>query len=415
MADSVSMRTTRELLIPLGSPAFRWLAAGYGASLVGSMFYFISLTWLTLSVSGSGLVLGSVLATAAIPRALFMIFGGAVADRFPPKAILIFTSGGDAVITTVLAALVFTGSVAVWHLYAVAALLGVVDPVAYPAANVLIPRIVEPAHLNSANSVFSLMTYVTTVVGPILSGLVVGYLGTGTALAASVFSACLSVAALVRIRTDPAPAQDGPARGCREFLADIRDGFSYAWHNRSVRAVIILLAAINLTLIGPVVIGGSIMADAHYSGARSFGLIISSWGLGGFVGALAAGVSAVRRAGAALIVASAVMGAGVLVFGLVPPLVVVLLVNFVTGVSNGWVEVIITTWLQIVSGEGMRGRVMGITAVAGIGLEPVSYALTGILARAGLRVIFFGAGITLLATTALTSVSRALREATVQR
>jgi hypothetical protein len=414
MVDSASLSLTKGLLTPLRIANFRWLALGYGASLIGSMFYFIALTWLALTISGSGLVLGSVLATAAVPRALFMMFGGAVADRFSPKAILIFSSCGDALITSVLAGIVFAGAAHVWHLYAAAMLLGIVDPVAYPAANVLIPRIVDSAHLNTANSVFNLMTYATTVIGPGISGLVVGYFGTGTALAASVVAACLSVGAFIRIRTErPVPSDDKKVRACRDFLAEIREGFAYSWSNHSIRAVIVLLAVVNLTLIGPVVIGGSILADTHFSGARSFGLIISSWGLGGFIGALAAGMSVVRRVGMALIAASAVMGTGVLIFGFLPPLLVVLLVNFATGVSNGWIEVIVTTWLQIQSGEGMRGRIMGITAVAAIGLEPVSYALTGLLARAGLTVIFFTAGGALLFATALTARSRALREARV--
>jgi hypothetical protein len=102
------------------------------------------------------------------------------------------------------------------------------------------------------------------------------------------------------------PESDAQARGCREFLTDIRDGFAYSWNNRPIRAVIILLAAINLTLIGPVVIGGSVLAETHFGGARTFGLIISSWGLGGFVGAIAQIAGTSGRT--ALIGASAVMG-----------------------------------------------------------------------------------------------------------
>lgn len=411
MVDYASPSVRKGLLTPLKIADFRWLAAGYGASLIGSMFYFIALTWLTLQITGSGLVLGSVLAASAIPRALFMVFGGAVADRFSPKAILIFSSAGNAVITAVLALSVFAGAAQVWHLFAVAMLLGIVDPVAYPAANVLIPRIVDADRLNTANSVFSLMTYATTVIGPGLSGLVIGYFGIGPALAASVAAACLSVAAFRRIGPGAPAEGGGTARGCRDFLTEIRDGFAYSWENRSIRVVIALLAAINLTLIGPVVVGGSILADTHFDGARSFGLIISSWGLGGLIGAIAAGMSQVRRAGIALIGASAVMGVGILTFGFLPPIAVVLLVNFVMGLSNGWIEVIITTWLQIQSGEGMRGRIMGITAVAAIGLEPVSYALTGVLAGAGLAVVFFAAGAALLTATAATAGSRALRTA----
>jgi hypothetical protein len=94
-----------------------------------------------------------------------------------------------------------------------------------------------------------------------------------------------------------------------------------------------------------------------------------------------------------------------------PPIAVVLAINFVMGLSNGWIEVIITTWLQIQSGEGMRGRIMGITAVAAIGLEPASYALTGVLVGAGHAAVFLSAGAALLLATLLTAGSRALRAA----
>ncbi|MEM8534670.1 MAG: MFS transporter [Chloroflexota bacterium] len=391
-------------------PSFRWLTIGHTASSLGDQFYLIALPWLALQLTGSGVALGSVLAVAAVPRALFMIFGGALADRFSPKIVLFISSVASAGINALFAALILTDSVQTWHLYVFAVALGLVDAIAFPAADALVPKLVQKTQLNAANALIGLVTQVTTFLGPGLAGLVIAQFSIGAAFVGSVIASLLAIVGISQIRYQYIPTTV-TTFGVQEALNDIREGFVYTWNNKALRVVIGLIAAINLLLVGPILVGGGILANTRFGGADAFGWMVSAWGAGGLIGAIAAGTITIRRVGWILLAASAMMGLSLIAFGFAPTLLLVLLVVVTMGFANGWMEVYATTWLQVQAGPSMQGRVMGITAVAALGLEPVSYALTGVLAELGLTTLFLCAGGVLLITTALAAASRSLRNA----
>ena len=93
---------------------FRLLFTGEGVSLLGDQFYFIALPWLVLELTSSTVVLGVVLALQGIPRAAFMLVGGAVTDRFSPRRVMIGSNVARLAIVSALSALVFAGSVPTW-------------------------------------------------------------------------------------------------------------------------------------------------------------------------------------------------------------------------------------------------------------------------------------------------------------
>ena len=391
-------------------PSFRWLAIGHTASSLGDQFYLIALPWLALQLTGSGVALGSVLAVAAVPRALFMIFGGALADRFSPKIVLFVSSLASACINALFAALILTDSVQTWHLYVFAVALGLVDAIAFPAADALVPKLVQKTQLNGANALIGLVTQVTTFLGPGLAGLVIAQFSIGAAFVGSVIASLLAIVGISQIRYQHIPITV-TTFGVQEALNDIREGFVYTWNNKALRVVIGLIAAINLLLVGPILVGGGIIANTRFGGADAFGWMVSAWGAGGLIGAITAGTITIRRVGWILLAASAMMGLSLIAFGFAPTLLLTLLVVVTMGFANGWMEVYATTWLQVQAGPSMQGRVMGITAVAALGLEPISYALTGVLAELGLTTLFLCAGGTLLIATALAALSRSLRNA----
>ncbi|MCP4422074.1 MAG: MFS transporter, partial [Chloroflexi bacterium] len=97
---------------------FRLLFAGTATSLLGDQFTLIATPWLVLQLTGDPLILGIVLALEGIPRALFMLFGGAITDRFSPRIILLISDIIRFVLVTLLAIVVFSGAVQIWMLYA---------------------------------------------------------------------------------------------------------------------------------------------------------------------------------------------------------------------------------------------------------------------------------------------------------
>src|SRR5262245_60594181 len=118
---------------PLSIPHFRNLWLGATISLLGDQFYLVALPWLGLQLTGSSLILGTLLMVAAIPRAVFMLIGGAVIDRFSARRVLMTTAAVRALLVGGVAALVWLHRIQLWELYALTFCFGVADAFSFPA------------------------------------------------------------------------------------------------------------------------------------------------------------------------------------------------------------------------------------------------------------------------------------------
>ena len=142
-----------SLFRPLANRNFRLLWLGEGISLIGDQFYLIAIGFITMQITGSALALGTIMMTAAIPRAVLMLLGGAITDRFSPRAVMMVSNALRAVITVILAALAFSSTVQVWQLYILAASFGIVDAFFYPAYASMTPVLVKTEELQAANGI----------------------------------------------------------------------------------------------------------------------------------------------------------------------------------------------------------------------------------------------------------------------
>lgn len=120
---------------------FRLLFSGEGVSLVGDEFYFIALPWLVLQLTGDPVALGGILALQGVPRALLMLVGGALTDRFTPRRVMIVSNAARLALVGVLAALVLGGLVRDWMLYATAFAFGSADGFFFPAQSAIVPQL----------------------------------------------------------------------------------------------------------------------------------------------------------------------------------------------------------------------------------------------------------------------------------
>src|SRR5438445_12003239 len=149
------METTDELIAPRAVAAppprpwtvlslglFRLLWAATTLSLFGDFFSYIALAWLVLQLTGSSLALGTVLVVQALPRAVLMVVGGALADRLSSRLTMLGSMGLRATFVAPLAVLVLTGRVQMWEVYGIAVVFGVVDAFFMPARNSILPRVV---------------------------------------------------------------------------------------------------------------------------------------------------------------------------------------------------------------------------------------------------------------------------------
>lgn len=390
---------------------FRLLWIGNAVSLLGDQFHFIALAWLTLQLTGSALALGTVLMAAAVPRGTLMLVGGALTDRFPQRAIMLASDASRAVLVTVLAALVLTGNVHLWHLYVLAVIFGTVDSVFIPAEQAIVPSLVSGEQLTGATALMQVAGQASNLAGPIAAGtliaLIAGAQGIGIALAfdASTFYISALALALMRSRGGVAPAEGEDAQG---MLQSIREGLSYAWNDRVLRALLIAIAGIDMTAAGVFGVGFPMLGRLHFGGAAGFGAMASGFGAGALVGIFLVGaMKNPPHRGLSSIAVLTVFGLGTALMPFAPNIVVATGIVSVMGVGAGFINVLINPWMQMRTDPAMLGRLASLIMLASQGLTPLSYAVSGWIADFNLTVLFLaGAGI-ILATATYTALSPA--------
>jgi MFS family permease len=385
--------TAPPLLRPLRVRDFRLMFGGESISVLGDQFHFVALAWLTLQLTGSGLALGTVLMVAAIPRAAFMLPGGALSDRWSPRSLMLYSNAIRGVLVAIIAALVLTGHAALWQLYILAATFGVVDALFYPAVNAILPMLVDKPTLAPANALMQGSQQLTTMIGPALAGVVVAHVQTGPAFAVDAVSFAVATAAILFVVGGRRTAAGGLAKGNNPgLMATVRAGLGYVWMDPPVRSLILLIAAFNFAFSGPLLVGLPFLADhVLRGGSATFGVLLSGFGAGAVVGAVVAGsVKRVRRLGTIVLTEAIGLGVGLALIGVAPNIPAAFAVLAAMGLGAGFINVHVISWLQGRTPEEMRGRVMSLLMLGAIGLAPISYALAGAIVDLGPVALMFG-------------------------
>ncbi len=393
-ADSLSREPAEEglaLLRPLRDRDFRLLFGGETVSVLGDQFHFVALAWLTLQLTGSGLALGTVLMTAAVPRAVFMLLGGALSDRFSPRSLMLSSNALRAVVMAIIATLVLTGNAQLWQLYLLAAIFGVVDALFYPAISTITPMLVAERQLPAANALMQGSQQLSGLVGPALAGLLVAAVQTGPAFAIDAVSFTVAALALVLIRCGRRAATADVERSAESVMQTIGSGLRYAWSDPAIRTLVILTTALNFAFTGPISVGLAWLADSRFEGgSAAFGIILSAFGAGALLGAVVAGsVHHVPKLGTVVLGIGVLLGIGLGLIGVAPSVPVVLAIAAPMGIMVGFTNVQVIAWLQARVAYAMRGRVMSLVMLGSVALGPLSLAATGVLLDLGAATLTF--------------------------
>jgi MFS family permease len=389
---------------------FRLIWAGQGLSLLGDQFEMIAAPWLVLQLTKDPLALGVVLALSSIPRAIFMLVGGAVSDRVSPRTIMLTSDAIRMFLTASMAALIFSGGLQIWMLYIFALIFGVVGGFFGPAAGSILPRLVEKDDLQAGNSLVQGTAQLTNFLGPVLAGVLiaafasssagtnsVGMAGIALAFGLDAVSFLVSIVTLLLIRMPPAPQTSAH----ENVLAAIKEGIVYAWDDSALKVIFIVILAANFLFVGPLLVGMPVLAQTRLAeGAVAFGLVMSAYGGGNLAGILLAG--ALPRPKPALlnllmIVLVASFGVALVSYAFITWTWLAFTVMLVLGVGNGYFSITLITMLQQRTPGAMMGRIMSLIYFANVGLVPVSQALSGLIIKYNLEALFVGAGVLMVA------------------
>lgn len=405
MSTAVEVRPApMRLLQPLADRNFRLLWAGSTLSMLADQFSFIALAWLALQLTGSPLALGSVLMTAAIPRAIFMLVGGALTDRLSARYVMSASSLLRAAAMGTIAALVLGHRIELWQLYAVSLVFGLADAFFYPSRGALLPVVTPADQLEPANALLSGSMGLVGIAGAAASGLVVAHFGTGPGFAIDSGSFLLVALAVGAIRAPRVAAAMGG------LWSQITDGLLYAWRDPALRAMLTALFVVDTALTGPISVGLATLARERLGGAASLGALSAVFAAGTLVGNVAGGTLGSRsRLGLMLAGVMTAIGALVMAIGGLRFLPVAAAVMCAIGVLAAFAQVLFFAWLQRRTSPEMQGRVQGIVMFSSVGLAPATMAAAGAIAQLDLSVLFLVSGGLVVLTGLGASLSRTFR------
>ncbi len=395
----------------LGLRNFRLLFISTGISLLGSQFTLIAIPWLVLQLTADPFDLGIVLALEGIPRAIFMILGGAICDRIHPSRMMLITDFLSSLLMATMAIVLFSGAMHIEWLYAFALLFGLASGLAIPATNSIIPHLIQDRHLEAGNSLIMGANQLAAFVGPTVAGILLGHLATSShsfelAFALDAFSFAVSALLLWTIQSHSDPSHQKEPH--ENVWVSIWSGVKYLWQDKPLRILFLMLTAMNFLLLGPLMVGIPLLANAWLpEGASAFGFLMSSFAGGSIFGCLLAGfLSRPNGNTIRLILISFIIAFGFVTaaLGHITSTSIDCLLLFLIGSGNGYLSILLLAWIQSRSPKKILGRLMSLLAFSNAGFSALSQLAAGYLAAWSLSRLFVlsGALVLLLALVATT-------------
>ncbi len=390
----------------LRDPNFAWLMSGGVISALGDQFTMIALPWLVLQLTHDPLALGMMVAVLGVPRAILILFGGALVDRHSPKRVLMLTKHVNTVLLGLLAALVLSGRATLPLVTALAVVLSIASAFSIPAGTSMLPQAVAPQHLQAANGMMMAVRQVTMLAGPLLAGLLFllagdgsagvgdGAAGLGLAFGFDAFSFALSAWTLAKVR----PLAAGAPQQVREpVLRAVGAGLATVWRDTTLRTAFFYWGLCACVTGGVMQVAMPLLASERLHGASALGLLMGAHGAGALAGMALSGVFGWRRLGSlglTLLLVDGLAGFLLMPLGLVTASWQGMLILAAIGVLGGYVQVAVFTWIQQRVAPSMLGRMMSIFMFVFMGLAPLAAAVAGWLASAvTLASLFVGAGL----------------------
>lgn len=364
----------------LGHKNYRLFYSGQFISLTGTWMQMVAQSWLVYRLTGSAATLGFVAFAGQVPGFLLAPVGGALADSFSRHRILITTQTLAMLLALALAVLTLTGIVAVWHVYVLAALLGVVNAFDIPARQALVADLVSRDDLVNAIALNSSMINGARLIGPAMAGVLVATIGEGWCFFVNALSYVAVLAGLLRMRV--AKRELDATAEQRSAIRRVIEGFSFVGRTSPIRALIVLLGLVSL-LGMPYTVLMPVFADRIlHVGASGLGMLLGAAGVGALAAALVLlARRGVRGMGRWVAVSSAGFGASLILFSQMQTFW--LAVAVLVGVGFSMIIQIASsnTLVQAMVPNELRGRVMAVYSMMFLGMAPLGALLAGWLAE----------------------------------
>jgi MFS family permease len=369
---------------------YRLYFSGQGVSLIGTWIQLIALNWLVYELTNSALMLGLVGFVNRIPAFILAPFAGVVIDRLNKFKLLLWTQILSMLQAGLLAVLVLTHTIQVWHILLLGGMLGVINSVDTPVRQSFVVEMIgKKEDLSNAIALNSILINIARLLGPTIAGILVALVGAGWCFSINAISYIAIIASLLMMEVAPREIK----RSAAAPLTDLREGFRYVKNFIPIRNLLLLLALISLMGMPYQVLMPVFAKDIFKGGSHTLGFLMSAVGIGALAGGFyLASRKTVVGYGKKIIFATSLFGLTLAIFSQLTYLPLALVVLLFTGLGMMMQMTSINTVIQTLVDDDKRGRTMSFHTMAFFGMVPFGNLLSGVLADAiGVRsTVLFG-------------------------
>ena len=346
-------------------------------SLFGTWMQRTAQAYLIFDLTKSSIYLGYVGFAYGLPSWIFMLYGGAIADRFPRRSILLIAQISMMILAFILAGLTITGLVLPWHIVLLAFLLGCANAFDAPARQAFVIELVDSSDLTNAIALNSSMINSAMVIGPAVAGLTYAAFGPAWCFIINGITFIAVIVALLFMKLKAFTPVDKQV----SIMLEIKDGLVFAVKKPIIRTLIINLGVLSLAGLGFVTLLPVWAVEILGGDATTNGYLHTARGIGALSGALLiAAIGQLYSKGKLFTVGTIVMPVFLLIFSFTR----LLPASFITLIGVGWGFMVMVnlsnTIVQMNLTDNLRGRVMGIFTFTFFGLMPIGSLVNGALA-----------------------------------
>lgn len=355
---------------------YRLFATGQLFKLVGVWMMFTAQDWLVLQLSGnSAAAVGIVVALQFTPVLLLTLIGGALADQYDKRKLLMVANGVFATLAVSMAMLVLSGVVQLWHVFLLAGTMGIANAIETPARQAFVSELVGTTLLPNALSLNASVFNSARIAGPATAGVAIGAIGLGPTFLIATLAAISPVVSLSRMR--PAELQRDAGTRAGRGRSRISEGLRYVWQRSDLVMAMSLVAVVGLAGFNYQVTLPVLSRVVYETGAAAFGLLAAALAVGSLAGALAGSWRRSRPSAHVVVGAAVSFGAFSMLVGFASPYWLVALLLLPTGFSAIFFAQAANQRVQLGCDAGVRGRVMSLYVLVFIGSTPLGALTVG--------------------------------------
>ncbi|NNV03107.1 MFS transporter [Brevibacillus sp. MCWH] len=374
-----------------------WLARAVSA--LGDYVYSVALMWFVYEQTHSALQTGLLFILKFLPEPFVGLYFGVLADRLNRRRLMQFSDLFQMLAMLLLGVLIASGSFHMWHLYVITICASMAGTLFRIAQTSLIPDLVGRHELVSANALLSVTMQLMRMIGATLGGILVAIIGVAGTIEINALSFLVSLAFVQRIRHDKAQPAASSA-SAKSVNSEIKEGLNWLVNNKIVLLLMLLGTLANVALAPTNVLPPMLIQREFHGDARMLGWFETSIALGLLLGGILVGTLSPKKVGRWFLAGLGLEAVGMLSVAVAPFAWMAYAGNFLLGIGVMVCNIPLSTLMQTLIPDRMRGRVNSMTSIAFNISIPITYGGIGALADVIGAKPSYGLGALLLALCA---------------